>query len=56
MTQMSLPQPHEQRKVEALLLRLSKIQPISAKPAPIVFGKTAIREASTANPQVFFST
>jgi hypothetical protein len=56
MTQMNLPQPHEQRKVEALLLRLSKIQPISAKPAPIAFGKAAIREASTANPQVFFST
>jgi hypothetical protein len=56
MTQNSLPQLHEQRKVEALLLRLSKLQPISAKPAPIVFGKVAIRETTTANRQVFFST
>jgi hypothetical protein len=56
MTQNSLPQRHEQRKVEELLLRLSKMKPISAKPAPIVLGKPAIRVASTANSQVFFST
>ena len=56
MTQNSLPQPHEQRKVEELLLRLSKMQPISAKPAPIVFGKAASPAAYPANPRVFFST
>jgi hypothetical protein len=56
MTQTSLPQPHEQRKVEELLVKLSKMKPISAKPAPIVPGNPAIRAASTANSQVFFST
>jgi hypothetical protein len=55
MTQTSLPQPHEQRKVEALLVKLSKVKPISAKRDPIVPGKVAIR-ACTANSQVFFST
>jgi hypothetical protein len=56
MKQTSLPQPHEQRKVEELLVKLSKIRPISAKPTPIVPGKTASRTAGTANSQVFFST
>jgi hypothetical protein len=52
----SLPQPHEQRKVEQLRVKLSKVKPISAKPAPIVLGKPAIRVACTANSQVFFLT
>jgi hypothetical protein len=56
MTQTSLPQPHEQRKVEELLLKLSKVKPISAKPAPIVLGEPAIRAACPASSQVFFST
>jgi hypothetical protein len=56
MTHNSLPQRHEQRKVEELLLRLSKMKPISARPAPIVLEKAAIRVASTANSRVFFST
>jgi hypothetical protein len=56
MTQTSLPQPHEQRKVEKLLVKLSKVKPVSAKPAPIVQGMPAIRAACTANSQVFFST
>jgi hypothetical protein len=56
MTRTSLPQPHEQRKVEELLVKLSKMKPISAKPTPIVVGNPAIRAASTANSQVFFST
>jgi hypothetical protein len=56
MTQTSLPQPHEQRKVEELLVKLSKMKPISAKPAPIVQGMSEIRAACTANSQVFFST
>jgi hypothetical protein len=56
MTRTSLPQPHEQRKVEELLVKLSKMKPISGKPAPIVLGNPAIRAACTANSQVFFST
>jgi hypothetical protein len=56
MIQTSLPQPHEQRKVEELLVKLSQVKPISAKPAPIVQGMSAIRAASAANSQVFFST
>jgi hypothetical protein len=52
----SLPQPHEQHKVEELLVKLSKVKPISAKPAPIVLGESAIRAACTASSQVFFST
>ena len=56
MIRTTLPQPHEQRKVEELLFKLSKMKPISAKPAPIVLGNPAIRAACTANSQVFFST
>jgi hypothetical protein len=56
MTQINLPQPHEQRKVENLLVKLSKMKPISAKPAPIALGKAALIAACTAHPQVFFST
>ena len=53
MTQPSLPVPHEQRKIEHLLIALAKKQPISAKPAPIAFGRSA---TGTAHPRVFFST
>jgi hypothetical protein len=56
MTHTSLPQPHEQRKVEKLLLKLSKVKPISAKPAPIVQGMSAIRAGCTAHSKLFFST
>jgi len=56
MTKTSPPQTHEQRKLEKLLLRLSKVKPISAKPAPIVLGESAIRAACAATSQVFFST
>ena len=55
MTPTSLPQPHEQRKVEQLLVKLSKVKPISAKPAPIVLGRSALL-TYTAHPRVFFST
>jgi hypothetical protein len=41
----SLPQPHEQRKIEKLLARLAKTKPISAGPAPIMSGVTAPRTA-----------
>jgi hypothetical protein len=33
MTSTSLPEPHEQRKVVQLLIKLSKMMPVSAKPA-----------------------
>jgi len=33
---------HEQRKIEKLLLKLAKLKPISAKPAPIMSGSNAI--------------
>jgi hypothetical protein len=56
MTHTSLSQSHEQGKIEELLVRLSKVKPISAKPDPIVLGESAIRAACTANSQVFFST
>jgi hypothetical protein len=56
MRRTSLPRPHHERKLEALLVNLSKVKPISAKPAPIVPGKSAIRAACRANSQVFFST
>jgi hypothetical protein len=55
MTPTSLPQPHEYRKIEKLLIKLSKVKPISAKPAPIVLGKCAL-QTFTAHPRVFFST
>ena len=45
MTQPSLPVPHENRKVERLLIALAKKKPVKAVPAP-----------GTAHPRVFFST
>jgi len=56
MTRTSLPQLHEQRKIERLLERLSKVKPISAKPAPIVQGMSAVRAGITAHAKLFFST
>jgi hypothetical protein len=53
MTQASQPIPHEQRKVEQLLIALAKKRPISAKPAPIAQGQSA---TGTANRRVYFST
>jgi hypothetical protein len=52
----SLPQPHEQRKIEQLLVKLSKVKPISAKPARFVQKISAVRAGNTAHSQVFFST
>jgi len=54
MTLTNLPQLHEQRKVETLLIKLAKVQPISAKPAPIANSKAAI--LASAHPRVFYST
>ena len=53
MTQPNLPVRHEQRKIEQLLIVLAKKQPVSAKPAPIAYGKSA---TGTEHPRVFFST
>jgi hypothetical protein len=35
----------EQRKIEKLLMKLAKVRPISAKPAPIADGKVALKSA-----------
>jgi len=40
-----LARPSEQRKVKKLLLQLSKVQPVSAKPAPIMYGQKALKSA-----------
>jgi hypothetical protein len=53
MTQPSLRIPHEQRKIELLLMALAKKKPVSAKSAPIAYGLSA---TGTAHPRVFFST
>jgi hypothetical protein len=53
MTQPSLLIPHEQRKIERLLIALAKKKPVSAKPAPIACGLSA---TGTAHPRIFFST
>jgi hypothetical protein len=53
MTQASLPIPHEQRKIDQLLIALAKKQPISANPAPIAYGQSV---TGTEHPRVFFST
>ena len=34
-----LPVPHEQRKIEKLLVLLAKKKPVATKPAPIASGK-----------------
>jgi hypothetical protein len=39
------PRLAEQRKIEKLLLKLAKVRPISAKPAPIADGKIALKSA-----------
>jgi hypothetical protein len=53
MTQPSFRIPHEQRKIERLLMALAKKKPVSAKSAPIANGLSA---TGTAHPRVFFST
>ena len=40
-----LPRPNEQRKIEKLLVKLAKIKPISAIPAPIANRSIAARTA-----------
>jgi hypothetical protein len=41
----SLPQPHEQRKIEELLLKLAKMKLKHEKPAPIASGISTVRTA-----------
>lgn len=55
MSETSTPQRHEQRKLDKLLLRLSKMKPTSPKPAPVAPGKSAIRADCASNTHVFFS-
>jgi hypothetical protein len=45
MRKASLFPSHEQRKIEKLLLKLVKLKPISAKPAPIMSGSSGIKAA-----------
>jgi hypothetical protein len=56
MTFTSLPQSHEQRKVEKLLIKLARVKAISAKPPQSVQGQTPVRFSGTANSRVFYST
>ena len=41
---LTLPIPHEQRKIDKLLIALAKKQPVSAKPAPIAYGQFCNRD------------
>jgi len=45
MKTVSHPCPNEQRKIEELLLTLTKVKPISAQPAPIANGMTVLKTA-----------
>jgi hypothetical protein len=45
MTNTKLPQPHEQRKIEKLLLKLAKMKSNSSKVAPITNGNSSLRIA-----------
>jgi len=56
MSNPGLPHRHEQQKIDKLLLRLSKIQPVSPKPAPMTPAKPPSRAACGSNLRVFFST
>jgi len=41
----SVSKPHEQRKIEKLLVKLAKIKPMSGKPGPIMSGHSVLRTA-----------
>jgi hypothetical protein len=45
MTTSPTPRPAEQRKIEKLMVKLAKVRPISAKPAPIAHGQVALKSA-----------
>jgi len=45
MSKTSLPQSHEQRKIEKLLLKLAKMKPKHETPAPIARGISTLRSA-----------
>jgi hypothetical protein len=40
-----LPRPAEQRKIERLLIKLAKTNPIAAQPAPIASGTRLLKSA-----------
>ena len=56
MTLTSLPQSHEQKKIEKLLIKLARVKAISAKPPQRVQGQPAVRVSGRAHSQVFYST
>jgi len=45
MMKTSLSQPHEQRRIEELLLKLAKMKPKHGTPAPIASGISTLRTA-----------
>lgn len=45
MTVIQLARPAEQRKIERLLIKLAKVKPVGARPAPIAKGETALKTA-----------
>jgi hypothetical protein len=45
MTKPNLPPPHEQRKIEELLLKLAKMKPKHGTPAPIASGISTLKTA-----------
>jgi len=45
MMKTSLPHPHEQRKIEELLLKLAKMKLITGKRAPIASGSSTLKTA-----------
>jgi hypothetical protein len=53
MRKASLAQPHEQRKVEQLLKKLFRAKPISAKPAPISYGISALQAGIAGHRRVY---
>jgi hypothetical protein len=56
MTLTSLPQSHEQRKVEKLLIKLARVKAISAEPPQRAPKHPAFGISGTAHPRVFYST
>jgi hypothetical protein len=56
MTQTILPQPHEQKRVEKLLVKLSTVKAISPKPPQSVRQEPTIFLSATAHSRVFYST
>jgi hypothetical protein len=56
MTRTSPPEYHEQRRIEKLLIKLSRAKAISAEPAQRVEDQPAILATGTSRSRVFYST